>query len=363
MSIVVNCQLQARMSVLSRIDTSSSLNRPQEQDLERPSGNRAPCSPKDIDEDPDDFWSPPALSDQVARDDTIIRVSSNIRMSLTGPSPALDQNSEEFKRQAKEIKRDLQRWSRYAGRHSRSKSKGSISLEKEFWQAKGQLEQEHELRRRVSVEEGKEFLLDFLHHHFEDHIGAITIKSTKTLEEIKMIGNEDLSTGVRLCRRLFNAPVISDQVGLLLWQELRQGDALNHNHETRTRRSGSHTMEIGVMRRDGMELLLDNSTLEYMAQKQGIICDGVLGQLGVRIHNHNCACRGMTTSAQAPAGSVPRGVTMEGVVVVAATTATQQEADSIPMEKRTLDGFLESIKRRTSKGAGYFASSLAMGYA
>lgn len=363
MSVVVNYQLQAHMSMMSRLDDTASpfQQHPQRQTTENPDGNSSIPTPSSNDADSDDFWSQPSPSTQAARDDVVTRVPSNIRMSLRGPSPTLDQNSDEFKRQAKEIKKDLQRWSRYAGRHARRKSKGPVCFEEGSKHTMEQLEHEHEFRRRVSVEQGKDFLLDFLQHHFEEHLGTITIKSNKTLEEIKMIGNEELPVGVRQCRRLFNAPVISDQVGLLLWQELRQGDALCHSHEVPTQDEGSesHILEMEVIQQTSVGLLLEGSMAEYIAQSQ--VCGGVLGQLGVQIHNHNCTCRGMAASAQDLADSAPRTAMLEGVVAAA---ASQQAAGaSIPMERRTLDGFLEGIKRRTSRGAGYFAGSLATGYA
>ncbi|CAJ2504926.1 Uu.00g123200.m01.CDS01 [Anthostomella pinea] len=98
-----------------------------------------------------------------------------------------------------------------------------------------QLAQECEFRHRESVQHGDEFLRDFLRCHFEQYLDHIRIISGQTLEEVKMIGNEkDQKLGVRQCRRLFNAPVLSDQIGYLLWCELRQGKALDHSHERQT---------------------------------------------------------------------------------------------------------------------------------
>ncbi|KAI2633171.1 hypothetical protein GGS26DRAFT_590767 [Hypomontagnella submonticulosa] len=83
---------------------------------------------------------------------------------------------------------------------------------------------EYEIHRQESIEDGREFLKDFVRYHFKDYIDHISIISTLTFEEIKMIGNEqDQGWGVRQCRQLFNAPVLNDEVGHLLWCELRKG--------------------------------------------------------------------------------------------------------------------------------------------
>ncbi|KAI0009361.1 hypothetical protein F4779DRAFT_640554 [Xylariaceae sp. FL0662B] len=97
--------------------------------------------------------------------------------------------------------------------------------------AAAQLARERETRRRESVWDGREFLRDFLRTHFGEYLRHIQITSELTLDEIRMIGNEaDKKWGTRQCRRLFNAPVLSDSIGYLLWCELRQGDALDHSH-------------------------------------------------------------------------------------------------------------------------------------
>ncbi|KAI1326555.1 hypothetical protein F5Y16DRAFT_400250 [Xylariaceae sp. FL0255] len=95
------------------------------------------------------------------------------------------------------------------------------------------IQEQCESRRLEGVMEGTAFLRRFLHHHFEDYYDHIQVISDITLEEIKMIGNEDQAIGVRQCRKLFNAPVLSDQIGYLLWTELRQGLTLDHAHDRR----------------------------------------------------------------------------------------------------------------------------------
>ncbi|KAK8062166.1 hypothetical protein PG997_014263 [Apiospora hydei] len=222
------------------------------------------------DDDDDGFWSPP--TSPLEEFPRYHRVATDIRMSLLGPDPALGAGSDEFKRQAKEIKKDLQRLSRYARRqHSNpatlaeysrlqlgpssppppptapaAASAASVDVITPSstptalvpapvpQQALAALQREHEFRRRFSEQEGRDFLADFLRVHFAPHRDAVAIRRrpAKTLEEIKMIGNEeDVAAGVRQCRRLFNAPVLSDRVGSLLYEELRQGAELDHSHE------------------------------------------------------------------------------------------------------------------------------------
>lgn len=241
-------------------------------------------------DDGDDFWSPPTSPVEERQEPQYHRVATDIRISLLGPDPALlAADSDEFKRQAKEIKKDLQRLSRYTrhqhsnpatlaeySRLQRVSSSPSVSASAVFFLPGAAttttvtttttttnpatdttvapppqssppppleleleaLQQEHEFRRRFSIQEGRDFLSDFLRVHFAAHRDHVAIRadaaSARTLEEIKMIGNEeDVASGVRQCRRLFNAPVLSDRVGSLLYEELRQGDDLDHSHEWR----------------------------------------------------------------------------------------------------------------------------------
>ncbi|KAK8112507.1 hypothetical protein PG984_013033 [Apiospora sp. TS-2023a] len=210
------------------------------------------------------FWSPPTSPAEERQEPQYYHphqhhrvVATDLRISLLGPDPALRAaDSDEFKRQAREIKKDLQRLSRYT-RNARTSTRArtrrqhsnpatlaeysrlqqrvsppppSPALELEA------LQQEHEFRRRFSIQEGRDFLADFLRVHFAAHRDHVAIRAEGlTLEEIKMIGNEeDVAAGVRQCRRLFNAPVLSDRVGSLLYEELRQGDELDHSHEWRS---------------------------------------------------------------------------------------------------------------------------------
>ncbi|KAK8030171.1 hypothetical protein PG993_011462 [Apiospora rasikravindrae] len=248
----------------------------------------------EADDDDDGFWSPP--TSPLEQFPQYHRVATDIRISLLGPDPALEADSDEFKKQAKEIKKDLQRLTRYTRRQhsnpatlaeysrlqlgplppSASASASALATQPEQsqqehdqqehqhqqqqmlpqqsvasppppqqqhplssppqspLQALAELQREHEFRQRFSVQEGRDFLTDFLRVHFASHRDVVAIRRwpAKTLEEIKMIGNEeDVASGVRQCRRLFNAPVLSDRVGSLLYEELRQGADLDHSHE------------------------------------------------------------------------------------------------------------------------------------
>lgn len=129
---------------------------------------------------------------------------------------------------------------RLSSRYARRRSSNSEALAEQVQAANDsfnelkKLQEENEFRHLLAVQEGRDFLHHFATTHFESHMDHISITNTKSIGEIKMIGNEELSVGVQQCRRLFNAPVISDDMGLLLWQELRQGDALDHSHEEAT---------------------------------------------------------------------------------------------------------------------------------
>ncbi|KAI1846395.1 hypothetical protein JX266_007600 [Neoarthrinium moseri] len=377
----LNYQIRAHMSQLAHIDTNLAPADGKNDPLQATNTNfedGAPPSPRTGAAEPNRFWSPATSPLDDSREDSFTRFKTGIRISLKGPSPALEQDSEEFKRQAREIKRDLRRLSKCAEINARRKSKSPTRFEQEI----RQLEHESEFRRRLSVEDGREFLLDFLRHHFADHVDKVTIKSTRTIEEIKMIGNEGRGTGVRACRRLFNAPVISDQIGLLLWQELRQGDALDHSHELRTDDEAERDSVApeAVRRRRAEEL--EARMAEYMALKQSPVCNGALGMHDMQ--NYSCGCPEDVAPKVATVASTIAAAAAETEAVstnydvaeanprVAEMVATEAAAEnifaaaaelSVPMDKRMVDGFLEGVKKRTIKGAEYFAASLATGYA
>jgi hypothetical protein len=281
-------------------------------------------------------------------------------MSLTGPSPTLKQNSEEFKREARAIKKDirsLRRITRSGGRDARLKPKNRIRHEEKTELHRANLEYENEFLRRATVEDGKDFLLDFLRYHFPDHLDSIAIKCRKTLEEIKTIGNEERSVGVRQCRRLFNAPVLSDEIGLLLWTELRQGDALSHCHEF-------HPDDEAWMEDFAPEQLERKRTADLEAR----MTEYVKTQNLVVWNNHSSNSvvshgnTGYNITSPSPTIKNAPNVDASQVRAVAAVTALVEQRQSVPMDRKAVDGFLVGIKKRTAKGAGYFAASLAAGY-
>ncbi|ORY58432.1 uncharacterized protein BCR38DRAFT_447291 [Pseudomassariella vexata] len=295
----------------------------------------------------DDFWVKPRTPEETD-DQRVTRVTTNIRISLKGPSPALEQDSEEFKKQGKEIQKDIRRLSRYCRKHSRRKS-SPVRFADEQRQAAEQLEQECEFRRRLSVQDGVAFLEDFLHHHFPEHLDHIRIQSTLTLEDIKMIGNEEAAKGIRECRRLFNAPVISDEIGTLLWNELRQGDALDHSHEWRSED----------------EVDKENIPLAEIRQQRATILAEQKAKFMANALQEQLACRGVGPSNGQGRTPPRRSRDVSPTRIVAATTAVQQHDESSStavMDKKAVEGFLDEVKDRTAKAAGYFAASLASGY-
>ncbi|KAI8631230.1 hypothetical protein F5Y19DRAFT_473628 [Xylariaceae sp. FL1651] len=211
------------------------------------------------------------------------------------------------------------------------------------------LAREREALRLEAVMDGKGFLTDFLRYHFEDQFDNIRIISKLTLEEIKMIGNEEnINCGVRQCRRLFNAPVLSDQVGYLLWRELRQGNALDHSHKR---------ME------DGASLQYNNvdDTHEQRTSEETQGADFI--DLAVSIHISPQIER--SRSGLSHDGSLNSGQASSP----SSTKTSETKADQIqppPMEerlqKRKADCFMGDFKKHTLTGAGYFAASLARGY-
>ncbi|KAF3026460.1 hypothetical protein E8E14_012581 [Neopestalotiopsis sp. 37M] len=173
----------------------------------------------------DDIWSPPKSpkSTMPAREIDIkpTKVFTDIRTSIKNLDLAPIQGSGEFKNDPKVTKQDNKRIGKTERKWKKDKSPPPMLHQED--------ERDHE--KQEAQWKGRHFLLDFLRSHFPKHLDNITLRGTPTLEEIRFIGNEDLATGVRQCRRLFNAPVISDKVGSLLYQELRQGQALDHTHE------------------------------------------------------------------------------------------------------------------------------------
>ncbi|KAH8196415.1 hypothetical protein TruAng_009431 [Truncatella angustata] len=353
------------MSLVAQVQTDA----PQPQPIQQQASIKAlPTNQKDTssqDAEHKSFWSSPNSPPPINHDnfENPTRVATDIRISLRGPSPEVEQDSEEFRRQSREIKKDIQRMSKYKTKSAQTKIKSQARQEEDERHTREGLMYEHEFRRRMSANEGREFLLDFIQDHFPEHVQNITIRGTKTLEEIKMIGNEDEpSVGVRQCRRLFNAPVMSDQVGLLLWQELRQGDALDHSHETLT---GDEAERDGVVlqavrRRRSKEL--DRLLTEYIAERRVEREASTVADASLPVNaqqNREVAVKpylGRTNCNQGPGGrSAMR-------MPEAMSRVAEQAAACISMEKKAPDGFLGGVKKSAAKGVAQFAAALASGY-
>lgn len=453
----------------------------------------APQSPKHIsthtggiepDSGTDSFWSPPTSPVEELQEPQFYRVATDIRISLKGPDPTLEADSEEFKKQAKEIKKDIQRLSRYTRRqHSnpatmvkysrlqqtsastntlpaittattiiapqplQSQQRPSCSsppplpsspppiLQQRDFE---ELQHEHEFRRRFSIQEAHDFLSDFLRVHFAGHRDLVTIRTAKTLEEIKMIGNEeDVATGVRQCRRLFNAPVLSDRVGSLLYEELRQGEDLDHSHEFRrfvsdsdedysdedkdryederdaydynTRDDDDNNRIMMWMddeeeireRREAREMHkikkkttkvtpdelrrrrvddFERSKAEFIEMRQ--LAAALQSGSGTSITNNNsyglCRCARPRVGTQAAMAlgcmacspppfngraSVPNAMAMAPPPIQEETGGEEERDEELMMAgRKSVDSLLSEVKRRTFRGAGYIAASLAAGY-
>ncbi|KAI0175140.1 hypothetical protein BJ166DRAFT_587886 [Pestalotiopsis sp. NC0098] len=195
-----------------------------------------------IDMDIYGIWRPPNSSRLTKREEMAeIMVKTDIRIFTKFPDPSIEKNSDEYRRQAKEIQKATQWMSKFQGRYkgrqnrspapSQSRSMAQGVQPHEDLNGERHSQYEFDFRWCVDVCQGRDFLIDFLRCHFPEHMSIITLRGTPTLAEIRIIGNEQMAEGVRQCRRLFNAPVISDTVGLLLYQELRQGESLDHSHD------------------------------------------------------------------------------------------------------------------------------------
>ncbi|KAK8116480.1 uncharacterized protein PG998_004761 [Apiospora kogelbergensis] len=361
----------------------------------------------------DSFWCQPTSPVKELQEPKYYRVATDIRISLKGPNPTLETDSEEFKKQAKEIKKDMQRLSRYSRRqysnpatlaeYSRlqlastmttTNPTSTIAVSQQQLsqplspsspppnlqpQSLEELQHEHEFRRRFSIQEAHDFLSDFLQVHFAEHRDLVTVRTSKTLEEVKMIGNEeDVASGVRQCRRLFNAPVISDRVGSLLYEELRQGADLDHSHEwwrcvhddddqdydygndeyDEMKQKGATKMMKRMTKMTADELRRRRDE-DFERSKAKFI---EMRQLATPFHNSDITtntnpyglCRCAPMGGQAPS-------MLE--CIKKREKKGEESASRDPLEgRKSVDGLLSEVKRRTWRGAEYIVASLAAGY-
>lgn len=86
-----------------------------------------------------------------------------------------------------------------------------------------------QIQRRNSQWDAREFIEAFVREGWESHWSSITITCDITLQELQNIGHLPRSQGTRECRKLLRAPVINDEIGTALWEELatmaRGGDS------------------------------------------------------------------------------------------------------------------------------------------
>ncbi|KAI1485194.1 hypothetical protein F5X96DRAFT_661072 [Biscogniauxia mediterranea] len=241
-------------------------------------------------------------------------------------------------------------------------------------QAAEQLARECEFRRCRSIRAGVDFLRDFLDCHFEEHLSQIRITCGLTLEEIKMIGNEeDKKWGVRQCRRLFNAPVLSDQIGYLLWCELRQGDALDHKHE-KHENSESQVEEEGQL--SPVEEVPQPQGSEMERHRKGSVDSEVVSEpgsptssrtqrrwTGMSHENYGWNPDYFTPSVL----QNPGAVTSPGSPASGPDEGPQRERagsapDKLHMPRKKVEYLIEGFRKRTATGVGYLGASLARGY-
>ncbi|KAI0026022.1 hypothetical protein F4780DRAFT_718118 [Xylariomycetidae sp. FL0641] len=232
-------------------------------------------------------------------------------------------------------------------------------------QAIRQLKTARARRRRRSVQAAEAFLRDFVGAHFGEHADAIRITAdAATLDDIKMIGNEtDQRTGVGACRRLFNAPVLSDQVGYLLWQELRQGEALGHSHDCE----------------DCIPEYGEFDELEEEDVPPDTITPRPEYHLRIRCPRSCCAPPPPATAAAdqppVPIGDFTRDdglvaealadettATMTRVEVRTKTTRAASAGGKEGLRIRKTGWMLQGIRRRALHGAAHLAASLGSGY-
>ncbi|KAI0594737.1 hypothetical protein F4775DRAFT_421377 [Biscogniauxia sp. FL1348] len=300
-------------------------------------------------------------------------IAAHHRLSQMGVEVKQPHKRDEKGKGAKQDEREIKKYIK------RARVKTPKQLE-ENRQAAERLARECEFRRRKSICDGLNFLQDFLDCHFEEHLDQIRITCDLTLEQIKMIGNEeDKKWGVRQCRRLFNAPVLSDQIGYLLWCELRQGDTLDHRHEKHANRESetetkTETEAEGWLipieeapepRESDIERHRNGSVDTEVSESEpsSPTCRVQRRQTGIPHDNYGWN----------PAYFTPSGMGNLGAVTAPGSPAPEPDEahprerarsapDRLHMPRKKVDYLIADIRKRTAVGAGYLAASLASGY-
>ncbi|KAH9907169.1 hypothetical protein F4778DRAFT_525701 [Xylariomycetidae sp. FL2044] len=236
-------------------------------------------------------------------------------------------------------------------------------------QAAAQLVREREFRHCVSVGEGEEFLKNFLRHHFEEYLDQIRVTCDLTLEEIKMIGNEeDKKSGVGQCRRLFNAPVLSDQVGYLLWCELRQGDALDHSHESSSDDKLNRRREEFLWHRRTF-CCIDTWKVPDLPRAAAGQQDGYVGGSTYPTNRSSDAREGSRldrpslVSEEGPSSPIFKPISsLSSLLKVPQRDESNYETIRAPVDRKQAYHLRGGFPRRSLNGAEYLAASLASGY-
>ncbi|KAI1338896.1 hypothetical protein F5Y15DRAFT_424342 [Xylariaceae sp. FL0016] len=223
-----------------------------------------------------------------------------------------------------------------------------------------------EYRRRESVQDGEDFLKDFLEHHFETHIDHIRITCNLTLEDIKMIGNEeDQKLGVHACKKLFNAPVINDEIGYLLWCELRQGDGLDHSHERQTEDDIREECPFIEGIRECRDRPIPNSMTTRYSGNEAFEIESICRI----IETWTTMVREPTDLSLSPSKSLSKSIHVRSISYDSIMQGFTDHAHSVQLRTRTgrrngasVNCVMKCIRRRASNSVEYFAASLANGY-
>ncbi|KAI1074201.1 hypothetical protein F5B20DRAFT_467826 [Whalleya microplaca] len=242
----------------------------------------------------------------------------------------------------------------------------SLSSDSDEYRAGEILAWQREGQRLRAVRDGADFLHHFLRTHFGRYLGYIQLVGAPTLDQIKLIGNEaDQQRGTRACRRLFNAPVLSDEVGHLLWRELRQGAALDHSHERgefereleRAADAAAAEWEAGERRAAGGGYVVvavdevdpDSSSIYDEPSEKG----SVYGEPLARVWNTDRRPSFLSDEedmSSSAAYTTPRAPTPEAVAEAGMAPLTRMTPPQAQENKR--GGLFGSIRKRMAKGLG-----------
>ncbi|GAB1315873.1 hypothetical protein MFIFM68171_06083 [Madurella fahalii] len=81
--------------------------------------------------------------------------------------------------------------------------------------------------RAIAVWEAQEFIRDFAQQGWPDHWDSFSIHCNMSLDELRFIGFLERADGIRACQRIVRVPVISEEVGVALWETLTAATRTN----------------------------------------------------------------------------------------------------------------------------------------